>query len=658
MSSRTATWLDEYAERPDVAESVLARLGRELEGSVLRLAAAGRRRDRNLLPRVRALQDALRSLGDDAFRGAVRDYRAELVRVRDRRALELRGFALVREAARRTLGLEHFDSQLAAGAALLRGTVVELPTGEGKTLAATLAASVQALAGTPVHVITVNDYLAERDAQLMRPLYERLGLTVGIVTSGLDADARRRAYACDVTYCCNKELVFDYLRDRRVVGERTAAHLQFERLYGEKSRTRRLLLRGLHAAIVDEADSVLVDETRTPLVLSQAGGADQTAVVTQALGLARQLVAERDFALDVLARRAELTSRGRERLRLLADALGGSFARARWREQLVERALAALTLYRRDEDYLVRDGRVLVIDEHTGRAMPGRSWAQGLHQLIEAKEGVPVTAETETLARLSYQRFFRRYRHLAGMTGTAREVTAELWSVYGLRVAVVEPHVPPRRRQLGVRVYARVADKWRAVVARAAELHARGRPVLIGTASVAASEELSALLTAAGLEHSTLNARQDRSEAAIVARAGQRAAITVATSMAGRGTDIRLGAGVAELGGLHVIVTERHEAARIDRQLIGRAARQGDPGSSEMLLSLEDAVVQRGRGWLFARPMLRLTTWTLRFGSGAAAALLRAAQSRTQRAHAQARRQLLRMDHQSDGRLAFTGGGE
>jgi preprotein translocase subunit SecA len=301
---------------------------------------------------------------------------------------------------------------------------------------------------------------------------------------------------------------------------------------------------------------------------------------------------------------------------------------------------------------------VLVIDEHTGRAMPGRSWAQGLHQLIEAKEGVPATAETETLARLTYQRFFRRYRRLAGMTGTACEVAAELWSVYGLRVAVVEPHVPARRRHLGRRVYASVAEKWRAVVARAAELHAEGRPLLIGTASVAASERLSELLGAAGLPHSTLNARQDRGEAAIVARAGERGAITVATNMAGRGTDIRLGRGVAELGGLHVIVTERHEAARIDRQLIGRAARQGDPGSWEMLLSLEDPLLQRSRGWLFARPVLRVAAWTLRFGGHAAAALLRAAQRRTQRTHARARQQVLRMDQQMDGRLAFTGSGE
>jgi preprotein translocase subunit SecA len=518
---------------------------------------------------------------------------------------------------------------------------------------------VQALAGISVHVITVNDYLAGRDAEWTRPIYELLGLTVGVVTGGLDTEARRRAYACDVVYCCNKEIVFDYLRDRRIIGERTPAHLQFERLYGARSSTRRLLLRGLRSAIVDEADSVLVDETRTPLILSQAGGGeDQTATVTRAIALARALVAQRDYTLDPHARRAELTVAGRARLADVAAPLGGSWSRARWRGQLVERALAALELYRRDEDYLVRDGRVLVIDEHTGRAMPGRSWAQGLHQLIEAKEGVALTRETETLARISYQRFFRRYLKLAGMTGTAREVAAELWSVYGLRVVAIEPHRPPRRRHLPDRVFARLDDKWSAVVERVAEVHASGRPILVGTASVAASERLSGLLAAAGLAHRTLNARQDRGEADVVAAAGERGRITVATNMAGRGTDIRLGAGVARLGGLHVIVTERHEAARIDRQLVGRAGRQGDPGSWEMLLSLEDPVVQRSRGWLFARPVLRLAAQLSRLLPGAAAALIRAAQRRTQRAHAQARRQLLRADQRLDGRLAFSGSAE
>jgi preprotein translocase subunit SecA len=555
--------------------------------------------------------------------------------------------------------MEHFDSQLAAGAALLRGAVAEMPTGEGKTLAATLCAAFRALSGTPVHVITANDYLAERDAEAMRLVYELLGLTVGVVTSGRDAAARRRAYACDVTYCCNKEVVFDYLRDRRLKRGRTGLHLQFDRLCGSRSPTRALLMRGLHAAIVDEADSVLIDETRTPLVLSQQGrGADQTGLMRSALELAAKLRPGRDYTLDRLAGRAELTAAGGERLRTIAHELGGTWSRARWSEEIVSRALAAREIYRRDEHYLVRDGRVLVIDEHTGRAMPGRSWAAGLHQLIEAKEGVAVTREAETLARISYQRFFRRYLHLAGMTGTAAEAAAELWSVYGLRVVVIAPHAASARRMLGERVVATLDEKWRAVVERAAELRATGRPVLIGTASVAASEHLSRLLAEAGLAHATLNARQDRHEAAIIARAGERGRITVATNMAGRGTDIKLGPGVAELGGLHVIVTERHEASRIDRQLCGRAARQGDPGSCELILSLEDPLLERVAARFGARTLRRVAAWTTQFGSGAAAALLRAAQRRTERAHAAARTHLLRADHRVDDRLAFSGQAE
>jgi preprotein translocase subunit SecA len=362
--------------------------------------------------------------------------------------------------------------------------------------------------------------------------------------------------------------------------------------------------------------------------------------------------------LDSLACRAELTDAGRTRLRALAHGLGGTWSRVRWSEEIVTRALAARDIYRRDEHYLVRDGRVLVIDEHTGRAMPGRSWSEGLQQLIEAKEGVEVTREVETLARISYQRFFRRYLHLAGMTGTAMEAEAELWSVYGLRVAPVAPHVPSARRMLGERVFAALDEKWRAVVARAAELHATGRPVLIGTASVAASEHLSRLLTAAGLPHETLNARQDHREAAIIALAGERGRITVATNMAGRGTDIRLGPGVAELGGLHVIATERHEASRIDRQLFGRAARQGDPGSCELILSLEDPLLQRVGRHLDVRALRRVASCLSRFGSGPAAALLRAAQRRVERAHARARTQLLRADHRLDDRLAFSGRAE
>jgi len=467
------------------------------------------------------------------------------------------------------------------------------------------------------------------------------------------------AYACDVAYCCNKEVVFDYLRDRAALGVRSPVQLQFDRLCGRYASRQQPLLRGLHSAIVDEADSVLIDETRTPLILSRSGDDESDMdFVSDALRLAGNLTAGRDYTFDASARRIELTDAGKGRLCTAAEVLGGIWARTRWREQLVAQAIAARDLYARDVDYLVRADEVQLIDEHTGRVTPGRTWSQGLHQMIEAKEGVTVTREPETLARISYQRFFRRYLRLAGLTGTAQEAARELWSVYGLRVATIGPHKPTQRSRLAEQVLATDDAKWQRVVERVATVHATGQPLLVGTASVAASERLSALLTAAGLPHEVLNARQDHAEAEIVAGAGQRGRITVATNMAGRGTDIRLGTGVAELGGLHVIVSERHDAARIDRQLIGRCARQGDPGSFELVLSLEDPLLERAGGAYSTRLLRSLASWSLNFGSWTAAAFLRAAQRRKQRAHGRTRARLLRADHQIDDRLAFAGPAE
>ena len=560
-------------------------------------------------------------------------------------------FALVREAAWRTISLRHFDVQLVGGWALLNGMIAEMETGEGKTLTATLAAAAAALSGRAVHVITVNDYLAERDTEWMRPIYEALGLSVGCIKGGMDPDSRRAAYNCDVTYCSNKEIAFDYLRDRMVLGGKPRAiAMRLDALIGA-GKGRRLLLRGLQFAIVDEADSVLVDEARTPLILSaDADHSQEEAVHRQALDLARQLS---DAEYEIRDDGIEITESGGSRLEKLAQSLTGVWSGPRRREQLVRQALSALHAFKRDKHYLVRDGKVVIIDEFTGRLMPDRSWEQGLHQLIEIKEGCEVTGRRETLARISYQRFFRRYVHLSGMTGTASEVAGELWAVYGLRVARIPTHRPVRRSRYPNRIHGGSESRWRAVVDSIEKHRLAGRPVLVGTRSVEASEHLASLLDAAQLPYRLLNARQDRDEAEIVARAGEPGCVTVATNMAGRGTDIKLAAGVAEGGGLHVIATELHDSARIDRQLFGRGGRQGDPGSCEAILAIEDDLVETffplAAGRLCDRDPV-----PERLGNFA----FRVAQWRAERTHSRARRDLLDLDDYLGDVLAFAGRGE
>ena len=577
------------------------------------------------------------------------DLRARLRREGFTEELAGAAFGLVRAAAERTIGQRHFDVQLVGGWALLKGMVAEMETGEGKTLTATLAAATAALAGRAVHVITVNDYLAERDAQTLRPVYEALGLTVACVKHGMDPEARRAAYGCDVVYCSNKEITFDYLRDRLALGGKPRPIAQ--RIDALAGGAPQLLLRGLQFAIVDEADSVLIDEARTPLILSSSvDAAKEEAVYRQALDLARSLESAH-YRIEESA--VELTAAGTARVRALAQPLGGIWNGPRRSELFVRQALTALQLFERDKHYLVRDDKVQIIDEYTGRLMPDRSWEQGLHQLIELKEGVAVTGRRETLARISYQRFFRRYQHLAGMTGTAAEVAGELWAVYRLRVTRIPTNQPVQRRRLADRVFGRGEDKWRAVIAAIIERHAAGQPVLVGTRSVAASEHLASLLEAAGLPFRLLNARQDADEAAIVVQAGEPGRITVATNMAGRGTDIKLAPGVAEGGGLHVICTERHDSGRIDRQLFGRCGRQGDPGSCQAILAADDDLAAKHAA-LPSAWLARVQCVPERTGRF----LYWLAQRRAEAAHSRARRQLLQMDENLGDMLAFSGRGE
>jgi preprotein translocase subunit SecA len=504
-------------------------------------------------------------------------------------------FAVIREASGRTLGMRHHDVQLMAGRVLIDGMLAEMETGEGKTLMASLPAATAALAGIPVHVITVNDYLAARDAEKMSPLYTFLGLSVATVNEEMDDAARRAAYAADITYCTNKQVAFDYLRDRvqmRNVGGRLS--LQAEKIAGEESRLDRVVMRGLCFAIVDEADSVLVDEAGTPLILTQSGMTSEAEIklYRQACAAAATLKPKTHYRIDESRRSVHLTEDGKEKLVTTAKVLGGQWKLRARREELVSQALSAKHLFLRDREYLVADGEVRIIDDLTGRVMGDRKWERGLHQMIEILEGCEPSPPNEVLARISYQRFFRRYLHLCGMTGTARETAGELQAVYDLRVRKIPTHRSSQLRHLGDRVYSTADMRWQRVVERLAELNSEQRPVLVGTRSVGDSEHLGSLLTAAGLPHRILNARQDADEAELVAHAGEAGAITLATNMAGRGTDIPLGAGVEETGGLHVIAAERNTARRIDRQLFGRAARQGAPGSYESILSLEDRVVR------------------------------------------------------------------
>jgi preprotein translocase subunit SecA len=569
----------------------------------------------------------------------------------------IRAFALIRELAERTIHLRHYDSQLMAGWVMLHGQLAEMETGEGKTLAATLAAATAALAGIPVHVITVNEYLVERDAKAMGPLYRALGLTVGYVTQSMASEERRAAYACDITYCTNKQVAFDYLRDRLLLGNnRSQLRLQLESAYSDNNRAKEFLLRGLCFAIVDEADSVLIDEARTPLILTRnVDSQAEHAAYHQALKLAQALENGRDFFLDAAHRGVQLSLAGQRKLADLQLSGEGLWRNARRREELVCQGLHALHLLHKDRDYLVHEDKVMIIDANTGRTMPDRSWERGLHQLVEAKEGCSLTDAREQLGRLTYQRFFRRYLRLGGMTGTAREVSYELWSVYGLRVQRIPLHRPSRRRELPSRIYPQAEEKWEAVIASVAALREQGRPVLIGTGSVADSELLSQKMTAAGIAHRVLNARQDRGEAEIVAVAGKKRQVTVATNMAGRGTDIPLADGIAELGGLHVIAACRNDAKRIDRQLSGRCARQGDPGSHQTILSLEDELIRQNCRLTLIKFLSGLTKKGGPFQRRLNLYVIRRAQRKIEHRHREARRALLQHDRQTGRLLAFSG---
>ncbi|MFO1025920.1 MAG: hypothetical protein U1E70_12085 [Acetobacteraceae bacterium] len=644
-----------YAEREMPATTAFDRGVSGLIGSALPLVPGRLHRYRRLARRIMTERIPLRDLSDAALLQAATAARPALLRSGLSPETAVRAFALVSEATRRHLGLLHHEVQLIGGLGLLERQLVEMATGEGKTITAALAAAAAGLAGIPVHVITVNDYLAQRDAEHLGPVYAALGLRTGLVVNGQQPTERRNAYGADIVYVTNKEVAFDYLRDRLAIGlRRGVARARLQGLLGGSAT--QLTLRGLHFALVDEADSVLVDEARTPLIISAQNDATPQDVYRAALSLAAELHHGTHFTVLRRERGVLLTEAGREAIAEQRGRLTGAWQARRAREELMTQALTALHAFARDRDYILAEGKVQIVDESTGRTMPDRSWEAGLHQMIETKEGCEVTGRRETIARITYQRFFNRYLRLSGMTGTAREVAGELYGVFGLGFLRVPTNRPCKRRHLGARILPDEDAKWHAVAARARDLAlGQGRAVLIGTRSVEASERLSVLLHGLGVAHRVLNARQTEDEAEIVAAAGQAGHVTVATNMAGRGTDIALGPGVAAAGGLHVILTEFHDSARVDRQLYGRAGRQGDPGSCEAIVALDDALFARfGR-----RKAQWLKAWMARTGGGAplpAAFWLRwSSQAAAERLNAAVRRMQLTADEGLDRALAFAG---
>ena len=482
-------------------------------------------------------------------------------------------FALVRETARRVLGMRHYDVQLVGGMVLHKGKIAEMKTGEGKTLVATLAVVLNALSGKGVHVITVNDYLARRDAQWMGQVYGALGLSTGVIVHGLTDEERQQAYNADVTYGTNNEFGFDYLRDNM-------------KFYAEQ-----LVQRGHNFAIVDEVDSILIDEARTPLIISGASeeSVGQYRVMDEVV---RKLDAATDYTVDEKGRTAMLTEAGVARCESLLK-VENLFDPANIAAQHhILQSLKAHTVFKRDVDYMVQDGQVLIVDEFTGRTMPGRRFSDGLHQALEAKERVTVAAENQTLASITYQNYFRLYKKLSGMTGTADTEAVEFQQIYNLEVVAIPPNMPMVRKDYSDLIYRTRKEKYEAIIQSIEDLHKKGQPVLVGTISIENSELIAQMLKKKGIPHNLLNAKHHEKEAEIVAQAGQQSRVTIATNMAGRGTDIVLGEGVTELGGLHILGTERHESRRIDNQLRGRSGRQGDPGSSRFYLSLEDDLMR------------------------------------------------------------------
>ncbi|MBS6627067.1 MULTISPECIES: preprotein translocase subunit SecA [unclassified Veillonella] len=531
------------------------------------------KRIRSIVEEINGLEPSLLSLSDTSLRAKTEEFKERLAKGETLDDILPEAFAVVREASKRVLGMRHFDVQMIGGIVLHRGNIAEMRTGEGKTLVATLPVYLNALSGKGVHVVTVNDYLAKRDSEWMGRLYNFLGLSTGLIVAGLDYDQRKQSYGADITYGTNNEFGFDYLRDNMVI------------------HADQMVQRPLNYAIVDEVDSILIDEARTPLIIS-GPGERSTERYYELAKIVPHLVKDEDYTIDEKQKTIAPTDEGIAKVEKMLHIENLYDSSNLELNHLLSASLRAYAMMERDKDYVVKDGEVVIVDEFTGRLMFGRRYSDGLHQAIEAKEGLRVERESQTLASITFQNYFRMYEKLSGMTGTAKTEEQEFNNIYGLEVYEIPPNKVLARIDMPDLIFKTKEAKYRAVVRDVVERHKTGQPILVGTTSITQSEMLSDMLTKAGVPHNVLNAKHHEKEAEIVANAGQYGMVTIATNMAGRGTDISLGEGVAELGGLHILGTERHESRRIDNQLRGRSGRQGDNGSSQFFLSLEDDLMR------------------------------------------------------------------
>jgi preprotein translocase subunit SecA len=600
----------------------------------------------NALKLVNQLEEKTRQLADQQMRKESLALRYRAMSGEPLSELLPEAFALVRESARRALNMRHFDVQIVGGAALFEGCIAEMQTGEGKTLAATLPLYLHSLVGKGAHLATVNDYLAHRDAQWMEPVYRLLGVSVGVVLTDHSQDQRRKAYAAEITYGTAKEFGFDFLRDRLLLRAQGRILSDFlgdgsaERWTGRGDEP---VQRTLNFALVDEADSILIDEARTPLIIGSLGDeARETVIATYrwAASHADTFLRDEHWILDEDKHKVELTARGRSLVRSLPRDDVMRLVSLVDLYEYMERAIKVFQEFHLDRQYVVRDGEIVIVDEFTGRLAEGRKWRDGIHQAIEAKEKIEVTVPTGQAARITVQDLFHRYQKIAGMTGTAATSARELTKIYKTPVVLVPTNRPPKRVRLKDQVYGNMMDKFRAIVQEIVEMNQLGRPVLVGTRSIDKSMILSQLLDEAGIRHEVLNANEIAREAEIVADAGKRGRVTVATNMAGRGTDIKIDEDVRENGGIHVICTELHDAARVDRQLIGRCGRQGDPGSYRQYLSLDDDILRNGFGY---KRYEKLKALGERGGKKfhSMAKLFRKAQSKVERKHFRDRMMLM-----------------
>jgi preprotein translocase subunit SecA len=651
---RADTSRDERAQPKDsIVDRVMARVAAQF--AVRRLS---QRQVRHLGDVVALAAQALHDLSDDALRDRFNEAVRALCGLRRIAVLQdaatAEVFACIGEACLRSFGFRPHPVQFAGAEVLLTGRLAEMGTGEGKTLVAAMAATAMAATGAAVHVVSTNDYLAERDCEEMLPLFSFFGLSAGFVIGEMEPEERQRAYRHPICYVAGKELVFDYLKDRLAGhGLLPARVSHLHRLGSESAQGMgpEPMLPALHFAIVDEADSVLIDEARTPMILSrESPGLHEEALLKWAITQAGGLQLGTHYTITQ-RRQVDLKPAALMACAPLPEGVAPMWASRSWREMILRQALTALHLFQLDQHYIIDDGKVQIVDESTGRVMADRSWEQGLHQLIEVKEGLATTSGRETLARMTFQRFFRRYYLLSGLTGTAAEAAREMRSVYMLKVCRIPPNKLSRRQRLPDKAFADDGARWQAVARDAQAAAARGQPVLVGTRSVEASERVAAEFVNMGVSHVVLNARQDAEEARIVADAGQAGRITVATNMAGRGTDIKLAAAAREAGGLHVILTEFHESPRVDRQLFGRAGRQGDPGSARAIVCTQDTLFKTQPQWL--RRMLGAARGSLQVAF--LHRLVASAQSAAEAQALSARMQTLKQDRELSRTIGFAG---